>query len=207
VQTNYQRASEEARQKTAELRAAEQQAQAVNQRASSAQQALERATQEQRQAQANADQAQVELAARRQELTEASSNLAAASSSFERTRRAGQIERQGLNALRQFASPEPGQLQALLSAMRAGQELQTFADEDSPGEDAPTSPLLALQTILEKFQERNQFQSSSLSFSPDGQYVLTDLGEGTSKVWNLDGTEHTQVQGYSPASARMGSTC
>jgi hypothetical protein len=47
--------------------------------------------------------------------------------------------------------------------------------------------------------EHAQVQGYSPSFSPDGQYVLTDLGDGHLKgVWNLDGTEHTQVQGGSP---------
>jgi hypothetical protein len=68
---------------------------------------------------------------------------------------------------------------------------------------------MATQEDVEpRWTETHKVQGSFAASARNGQYVLTELGEGTLKdSVNLDGTEHAQVQGSSPASARMGSTC
>ncbi|OUL21915.1 hypothetical protein BV378_25785, partial [Nostoc sp. RF31YmG] len=71
------------------------------------------------------------------------------------------LEQKGVAALRQFESQE---LEALLTAMDAGQRLQELVKDGRPPEKYPAaSPILALQTILNNIHERNRFQKYDLS--------------------------------------------
>ncbi|NER94728.1 MAG: hypothetical protein F6J86_12960 [Symploca sp. SIO1B1] len=106
------------------------------------------------------------------------------------------LEQAGVSALRQFAS---GEIEALLSAMKVGQELKNLIGEQQlPLEQYPAiSPLWVLQTILEDIHERNQFntaqgQVNSVSISPNGQYLATAGEDGTTSLWDLSGQKLTQ---------------
>jgi WD40 repeat protein len=100
-----------------------------------------------------------------------------------------QLEQAGTSARQQF---QTGELEALLSAMRSGQELKALV-KDRHLQDYPTiSPLFALQNILDNIHEQNQINAEQgeikgVSFSPNGQQIATTGGNGTVKLWNKSG--------------------
>ncbi|MBD2604016.1 AAA-like domain-containing protein [Scytonema hofmannii FACHB-248] len=112
------------------------------------------------------------------------------------------IEREGSNALQQFYYEKTEALpsapsyyektEALRSAMRAGQDLQKLVKDNRSLEEYPAaSPLLALRTILDNTQKRNQLTGhqslvNSASFSPDGKRIVTASWDKTAKVWDWD---------------------
>ncbi|MBN3898488.1 MAG: ribosome assembly protein 4, partial [Nostoc sp. NOS(2021)] len=92
------------------------------------------------------------------------------------------LERQGITAWQNFSSQE---IEPLLSAMQAGQELQRLVKDGRPLEEYPAaSPQLALQTILDNIHEQNQLKGhtnrvNSASFSPDGKRIVTASADNT----------------------------
>ena len=67
-----------------------------------------------------------------------------------------------------------------MAATQIGQQLKSLIGNDHPLKDYPaTSPLLALQVILDSFQQQEQTNSQlnvqsivrDISFSPDGQQL------------------------------------
>jgi hypothetical protein len=109
------------------------------------------------------------------------------------------LEREGVNALGQF---EFEQLEALLSAMRAGQDLQELVKDKRPIEQYPAaSPILALQTILDNIQEQTRLEGhqdsvESARFSPDGQRLVTTSFDNTARVWDTSGKLITELKGH-----------
>ncbi|MBW4448951.1 MAG: AAA-like domain-containing protein [Spirirestis rafaelensis WJT71-NPBG6] len=108
------------------------------------------------------------------------------------------LEREGSNALQQFNYDQIG---ALRSAMLAGQDLQKLVKDNRSLEEYPAaSPLLALRTILDNIQERNQLtghQSEvySASFSPDGKRIVTASWDKTAKVWQVENLDELLNRG------------
>ena len=107
------------------------------------------------------------------------------------------LEQAALDALQKFESQ---QIEALLSAMQAGQALKALVGEGCLLQDYPTvSPLLALQSILDQIRERNQFIGHqdniwSVSFSPTGEYIATASADGTARLWDLSGNQIAKFQ-------------
>lgn len=101
------------------------------------------------------------------------------------------LERAGASALQQFQSISPGlgkgEIEALLEALQTGQDLKALVKDGRPLEKYPTtSPLLALQTILDNIRERNQLKGHqgsviNVSFSPDGRRIATAGNDGTAR--------------------------
>ncbi|SRR5579883_742809 len=97
----------------------------------------------------------------------------------------------GDKATQQFQSK---QLDALLSAMQASQDLKDLVkDKHSLAEYPTITPMSALLNILVNIHEHNRFNSSqtisnSLSFSPDGKIIVSGSEDGTVKLWRQNGT-------------------
>ncbi|NET57790.1 MAG: hypothetical protein F6K47_17010, partial [Symploca sp. SIO2E6] len=127
-------------------------------------------------------------------------------SALKEARMSMKLEQAGVSALRQFAS---GEIEALLSAMKAGQELKELMGEPEPplAKYPAISPVWVLQTILDDIHERNQIDThqekvNSVSISPDGKYLATAGKDGTTSLWNLSGQplaqfNHHQGEVYS----------
>ncbi|MEH1844713.1 MAG: ribosome assembly protein 4, partial [Nostoc sp.] len=110
-----------------------------------------------------------------------------------------ELERQGITAWQYFPTQE---IEPLLSAMQAGQELQRLVKDGRPLEEYPAaSPQLALQTILDNIHERNQLKGHtsivySASFSPDGKRILTASDDKTARVWDISGKQIAELKGH-----------
>jgi WD40 repeat protein len=118
----------------------------------------------------------------------------------ERLRLTTEADQLGILALRGFESGR-GEIESLLSAIDAGQKLKALVDSNASPESYPTtSPVLALQTILDNVQERNQFnghrgQIYGVSFSPDGQRFVTISEDSAVRLWELNG-KNTLLEGH-----------
>ncbi|MBE9001854.1 AAA-like domain-containing protein [Nostoc sp. LEGE 12447] len=112
---------------------------------------------------------------------------------------AKRIEMEGNRAISKFEFQE---IQALLSAMQAGQDLQTLVKDKRSLEKYPTtSPILALQTILYNIREHTQLKGHrgavrTASFSPNGQRIITASTDKTAKVWDLSGKVLVELRGH-----------
>ncbi|MGJ5633251.1 nSTAND1 domain-containing NTPase, partial [Nostoc sp. CALU 1950] len=144
-----------------------------------------------REAQAQRDKVQ-------QEIEEAQVQLKEAETAREEAQIGTKLERAGVNALRQF---EFQQIDGLLSAIRAGQELKALVYRRPLEKYPATSPLLALQTILYKIREQNRLEGHtreviSASFSPDGERIVTASYDNTARVWDMTGNLVAELQGH-----------
>ncbi|MEH2040959.1 nSTAND1 domain-containing NTPase, partial [Nostoc sp.] len=110
-----------------------------------------------------------------------------------------ELERAGVNALKQF---EYAELESLVAAMQSGKELKTLVKDGRALEKYPAiSPIFALDTILNKIKERNQFQGHqgyvlSVSFSPDGKTIATASSDNTARLWRFNGQLLQEFKGH-----------
>ncbi|AFY57241.1 WD40 repeat-containing protein [Rivularia sp. PCC 7116] len=89
------------------------------------------------------------------------------------------------------------QIEALKSAIKLGDKLQKLVNNSHSVENYPvSSPILALQSILDNIQERNQFkheenkgQVNSVSVSPNGKYIVTASTDTTAQLWDRNGKQ------------------
>ena len=160
--------------------------------------------------------AQNSLTAASARLAQAQRQLAYAQSQHRLVLQDADLEEAGIAALRQF---EFDQLESLRSAVIAGRSLQNSVDEDTPWQDDPAaSPLLALQTVTHQIREVNRLlglvavddvsflrtrqnavliDSDAIAFSPSGDKIATSGADGIARLWDLNGVELAQFQGYS----------
>ena len=105
------------------------------------------------------------------------------------TQKGTRLERDGGIALQQLATGQ--EIDALLTALDNGQQLQNLISTELPLEQYPaTSPLVALQKILNNINEKNRFNDERQEFqeiaiSPDGRYMATLDFDGNIKLWDL----------------------
>ncbi|MCT7962604.1 hypothetical protein NG791_18200, partial [Laspinema sp. D1] len=121
-----------------------------------------------------------------------------ATQTLEEAREGTRLERQGLNALRQF---EGYQIDGLVSAMQVGQALKAQIQHKRSLADYPTlTPMLALHSMINQISERNQFQHQvslrSASFSPDGESILTLSVDNIPRVWDRRGQMIAELKGH-----------
>ncbi|MFS0513178.1 hypothetical protein ACEYW6_00330 [Nostoc sp. UIC 10607] len=157
---------------------------------------LQQATTKQQQAESQAQKAQTTLDQAQAKLAQAQKATEAAQ---KEAQKGTELERAGVNALRQF---EYAELESLLVAMQSGKELKTLVKDGRPLEKYPAiSPIYALDTILNKIKERNQFQGHQdivrgVSFSPDGKTIATASQDGTARLWTLNGQLLQELKGH-----------
>ncbi|AFY85412.1 hypothetical protein [Oscillatoria acuminata] len=143
-------------------------------------------------------QQQPQLERLRAELEKKKEQLQLATRILEEAREGTRLERQGVNALRQF---EVYQIDGLVSAMQVGQELKALVKHKRSLSDYPTTtPMLALHTIINQISERNQLQHqgpvNSASFSADGEGILTASQDKTARVWDRSGKLVAELTGH-----------
>ncbi len=111
------------------------------------------------------------------------------------------LERQSLIIFKQF---EAQQMEGLMLALKAGQELQELVTEDTPLIDYPSiSPLLTLQNILSQIYERNRLHqpasATDLHVSPNRQLIITASSDGTARIWDVTGQQRAFLKGHEGA--------
>ncbi|MEQ8540702.1 MAG: hypothetical protein RIB93_25010 [Coleofasciculus sp. D1-CHI-01] len=132
-----------------------------------------------------------------QKVQEAEVALNVAEEKRKETQAGTKLERAGVAAIKQFEYQE---IEALISAMEAGQELKEWVKDGRPLEKYPAaSPLLTLQTILDNIWERNQLQHQgdvcAVAFSPDGEQILTGSVYKTTRLWDWQGRQIAEFPG------------
>ncbi|MDF5718538.1 MAG: AAA-like domain-containing protein [Rhizonema sp. NSF051] len=110
------------------------------------------------------------------------------------------LETQGNKALQLF---DVYQIEGLILAMDAGEKLQKLVGENTPIEKYPdvTSPIVALNSIFDHIQERNQLKGhtqavNNANFSPDGKEIVTASFDNTAKVWDIKGKLLSTLSGH-----------
>jgi WD40 repeat protein len=101
---------------------------------------------------------------------------------------ATKLEQRGISNWLQFENGN--EIEALVSALQTGQELQKLVKGEQSLEKYPAiSPVFALQSILNRIHERNSLRVghkvNSISFSPDGKLIAIGGTDGKTKLWNL----------------------
>ncbi len=107
------------------------------------------------------------------------------------------LEQKGINALQEFENEE---LEALRSAIKAGEELEELVGEETPLEEYPAiAPVWVLQRILAEIHERNQllghqsfvydvdYSRGEGPLAPDNSKIATISADGTVRVWHSSG--------------------
>ncbi|MBD1835730.1 AAA-like domain-containing protein [Cyanobacteria bacterium FACHB-472] len=109
------------------------------------------------------------------------------------------LEQTGVTALQQFKTK---QIESLVTALDAGQRLQELVKYGRSLERYPaTSPVLALQTILDNIRETKQFIAhqddiTTVNWSHDGKYIVTASNDKTARIWNLSGKLLAELKGH-----------
>ncbi|MFW9263315.1 eIF2A-related protein [Nostoc sp. CALU 546] len=109
------------------------------------------------------------------------------------------LEQAGVAALKQF---ETKQIESLVTAMDAGQRLKKIVKDGRYLEKYPaSSPILALQIILDKIHEIKQFvahkdEITTVNWSHDGKYIVTASNDKTARIWNLSGKLIAELKGH-----------
>jgi WD40 repeat protein len=186
---------EKRRRSEAQLKVVEQRKQQVEQELTVAQGELERVNQEARETIERANQ-QLEEAKKR--LDDARKKQQEAQAELAEAQAGTRLERAGVAAIKQF---EFQQIEALISAMEAGQELKEWVKDGRPLKEYPAaSPLLALQTILDNIRERNQLQHqggvNAVAISRDGKQILTGSEDNTVRLWDNQGNLIQELTGH-----------
>ncbi|MEH1986904.1 nSTAND1 domain-containing NTPase [Nostoc sp.] len=194
---------EEVNQKASELQEKNAQAQesikTASEKIKTAEVKLQQAATKQQQAESQAQQAQTTLNQAQAKLAQAQKATEGAEAAQKEAQKGTELERAGVNALRQFEYTE---LQSLVAAVQSGKELKTLVKDGRPLEKYPAiSPIFALDTILNKIKERNQFQGhqgeiNSVSFSPDGKTIATASSDNTARLWTLNGQLLQEFKGH-----------
>ncbi|MBD1866750.1 AAA-like domain-containing protein [Cyanobacteria bacterium FACHB-471] len=97
--------------------------------------------------------------------------------------------------------PEPQQLDALIASVKASQQIKGMVGDQSELRNETAN---ILQQVIYAIQESNRLQRhhgsvNSVSFSPDGQTIVSGSDDQTIKLWSRDGTELRTLTGHTNA--------
>jgi WD40 repeat protein len=111
------------------------------------------------------------------------------------------LQKDAVSSLRQFESGR--ELEGLLAAISNGEELKSL-DRDS--EYSTYSPVFALQQMLYRVDDDNQFRESNrleqaglvycIGFSPDSQLIVTGGERGIGRLWSSSGKLICELRGH-----------
>lgn len=93
------------------------------------------------------------------------------------------------------------QIDELVSAMEAGQDLQQLVGKDRFVENYPvTNPLRVLKEMLYDVKERNRLKDhtntvNSAIFSSDGKRILTASSDNTARIWRMEELDDLLARG------------
>ncbi len=113
-----------------------------------------------------------------------------------------ELEKMATNALKQF---ERNEIEALISAMQAGQQLQEMLSENTANtalQNYPTlQPLLALQRILDQIRQQNQWVFprnwvTQVCLSPNQKYLAIAGRDGTVLIQCLQRSHSVWLSGH-----------
>ncbi|WNZ48586.1 TIR domain-containing protein [Leptolyngbya boryana CZ1] len=148
----------------------------------------QRAEQQRQHAEASVQSAQAKLALANGAVKIAEEQREKAEAFQEEAKTGTQLERAGALALRQF---EVNQTGGLLLAMRLGFDLEKWTQQRRSQDYPVISPVLALQSALEKIRETRvpskQGLVTSVAFSSDGTRFATGGKDGNVRIWSRDG--------------------
>ncbi|BAZ14276.1 WD-40 repeat protein [Calothrix sp. NIES-4071] len=99
------------------------------------------------------------------------------------------LEQASVDTLRQF---ENNQIEPLMSAIETGQKFKELIGNKNSIHYPTTTPILALQTIVDKISERTQLTGhkdyvNDINWSKDGKYIVTASSDKTVRVWDVTG--------------------
>ncbi|MFP5270755.1 N-acetylmuramoyl-L-alanine amidase [Coleofasciculus sp.] len=109
------------------------------------------------------------------------------------------LERKGMKILRQVEL-ETKPVETLMEAIIKVNKLQVLKKDYYPQRRLPvSSPILALQTILDpmwqpKVLRSNQKGLTSISFSPDGEYIVTNAVDKIAELWDISRQKMTPLR-------------
>jgi WD40 repeat protein len=114
----------------------------------------------------------------------------------EQTSRATKLDLTSMNALRDFETSN--QLDSLIVAMQAAQELQKNVGRTSLAKYPVYVPLFNLQTILFNIREHQRLSGhqgsvTGLSWQPQGQLLATAATDRRVRLWNLKTYQQTAI--------------
>jgi WD40 repeat protein len=118
--------------------------------------------------------------------------LQKAQKELKETRTIANFEQENISIMRKYNT---SQIDALVSAMKSGQELKTIVGDRLPLEEYPsTIPILTLQTIVDAIQERNRIEDNNvgfkeIAFSPNNKLIVTIGFDDKVKLWNFQGQQ------------------
>ena len=199
AQKNQQAAEVKFKAAQADLGNVKQQAAELQDKNSQAEEKIKTANEQVKTAKEKAQQANKQQREAESKTKQAQTILIQAKTAQKEAQQGTNLERAGVNALRQFEYTE---LESLVAAVQSGKELKTLVKDGRPLEKYPAiSPIFALDTILDKIKERNQFQGhqgdvNSVSFSPDGKTIATASSDNTARLWTLNGQLLQEFKGH-----------
>ncbi|MEM7066526.1 MAG: TIR domain-containing protein [Cyanobacteria bacterium P01_B01_bin.77] len=115
--------------------------------------------------------------------------------------KSAELEQTSLDALQQFEFEE---IEALVTAMKAGQDLQAVVNQRSNSADylAHGTVVSILQQILDTIHEKHAFPTehgftSGVAYSPDGKIIATSsVTENKAVLWDLQGNQLAELIGH-----------